>query len=369
MSSSQGQLLTYMPQLDALRAFAAIAVLIRHFAYDHPINNLFAFGFGGVRLFYVLSGFLITAILLKCKEDIDSKESSLGFMAKQFYARRFLRIFPVYYLLLAIVFLLNAPPVRESIAWHFFYLSNVFFAQSGTWEGTGAITHFWSLAVEEQFYLVWPWLIFATPARHLKKVILASIIVGPLYRLTGVLMGWNKVAIEALMFGCIDALGFGALLAYVIRFNGKSSREYKSLLRLGLWVGLPASIFMIGFTDFHGDAAWLQIFKQVILSLLFLWIVAKCADGVKGPIGKILELPPFLYLGKISYGIYLYHFPVLWAYTKYSAEFDLNLPDGSLGFLYKFLITLVISSLSWHLFEGPINTLKKHFRYKKSPQH
>jgi len=356
-----------MPQLDALRAFAALAVIVRHFAYDHSINNLFAFGFGGVRLFYVLSGFLITAILLKCKNDIDSGRSSIGFMAKQFYARRFLRIFPVYYLVLAIVFVLNAPPVRESFSWHFLYLSNIYFAIGGSWEGTGAaITHFWSLAVEEQFYLVWPWLIFATPSKHIKKVIIGSLIVGPAYRIVGVILGWNEVAIEALMLGCIDSLGIGALLAFFLHTGGTESRNYQALKKTGLYLGLPATILMIGFTDFHGDAAWVHIFKQIILSLLFVWIVAKCAEGIKGPIGKLLEFPVFLYLGKISYGIYLYHMPVQWAYAKYSAQLGLDLPEGGMGFVYKLMITLFISALSWHLFEAPINTLKKHFKYRES---
>ncbi len=362
--SAQGQILSYMPQLDALRAFAALAVVVQHFAHGQAITSILSFGFGGVRLFYVLSGFLITAILLRCKEYIDQGESSLGWMARQFYARRFLRIFPVYYLVLLVVFILNAPPVRESLAWHFFYLSNFFFASQGSWEGSGAITHFWSLAVEEQFYLVWPWLIFTTPKRHLLKVIIASLIVGPVYRTAGVIFELNPVAIEALMLGCIDSLGLGALLAFILKKYGFASDQFKNLMRLALFIGLPSSLLVVLFTYLSPDLVLLQVGKQVCFSLLFLWMVGKCAQGVPGTIGKVLEFSPFLYLGKISYGIYLYHFPVLWAYTKFSDSLGFDLPSGAQGFLFKLLITLAISSLSWHLFEAPINRLKSRFKYR-----
>ena len=127
----------YMPQLDALRAIAVGAVILHHFL---PLGRFIpydfvTFGDLGVRLFFVLSGFLITGILLKCKSKVDLGDESPSFELRQFYVRRFLRIFPVYYLTLAIVAILNVPTVRTTFFWHLSYLSNVYFALRGGFDG------------------------------------------------------------------------------------------------------------------------------------------------------------------------------------------------------------------------------------------
>ena len=144
-------------QLDALRGIAVAAV-----AYSHWIAPRYQFGIrwgtAGVTLFFVLSGYLISGILLDCRTQSDRP-----FALRSFYARRFLRIFPLYDLVLLILFAVNLPPVRQTIFWHLTYLSNFYFLHHGGWHGP--ISIFWTLAVEEQFYLFWPAILLFVPNR------------------------------------------------------------------------------------------------------------------------------------------------------------------------------------------------------------
>ena len=151
----------YRPQLDGLRAVAVLAVAWSH--WERPYQFGIPFG-AGVHLFYVLSGFLITGILLEVRQ-----QHQRGAALRTFYIRRALRIFPAFYLTLAFAWWAEVPPLRETLAWHATYLSNAQIVLTETWPG--AISHFWSLAVEEQFYLLWPWLIVFVPERLLLRVV------------------------------------------------------------------------------------------------------------------------------------------------------------------------------------------------------
>src|SRR6478735_4517700 len=130
-----------LPQLDGLRAIAVGCVMAFHFIPG--VEQIAPLGSIGVRLFFVLSGFLITRILLA------SREQDLATATKSFYIRRSLRIFPVFYLVLAITWAMNIGPVRSTIGWHVTYLTNAYLFDRGSWHGS--ISHLWSLAVEEQF--------------------------------------------------------------------------------------------------------------------------------------------------------------------------------------------------------------------------
>lgn len=147
--------LSHMKQLDGLRAIAVLSVLYYHF-----YSNALPFGIMGVRLFFVLSGFLITGILLQCRRLAETGGQSSLFTLRRFYIRRFLRIFPLFYLVLLVSAVINLQGFRDGLWWHAAYLSNVYFAAGGN---AGATIHFWSLSVEEQFYLIWPWLILYVP--------------------------------------------------------------------------------------------------------------------------------------------------------------------------------------------------------------
>jgi len=167
----------WCPQLDGLRAIAVTFVLIHHW-----ISPRLGFGIIGVQLFFVLSGFLITGILLRERRGVESGRQSIGFSVRQFYARRFLRIFPLYYACLALFVVLDRFEIRKSLVWFACYLSNVFFFLKG--EFGGPFSHFWSLAVEEQFYLFWPWIVLLAPRKRLLAILVGAIVLAPLTRLT-----------------------------------------------------------------------------------------------------------------------------------------------------------------------------------------
>ncbi len=233
--SNDGGVLDRMPQLDGLRALAVIAVLWSHSvpdAYVYFLNT--HVGYAGVQLFFVLSGFLISGILLDISKPGSSNQEK-RFGLRQFYIRRFLRIFPLYYMVLLLAVLFNVPPLHDSWPWHAAYLSNFYYWGVGSVQGYGV--HFWSLSVEEQFYLLWPIIILFMP----KKLRLASILIlvcaAPMLRLTMDLGNWgrNPNLASWLMPANLDCLGLGALLAYTDRhpFIGPS-RLAKTLLVIGL---------------------------------------------------------------------------------------------------------------------------------------
>ena len=178
-AENQRPTVQHMAQLDTLRAFAVIGVLATHYMPTSRFAGYYAMG--GVRLFFVLSGFLITSILLKSRSIMESGKQLPRFTLFRFYVRRFLRIFPLYYFVLAVAAIADVTNVRETLLWNVTYLSNVYFFTRGHW--AGPVSHFWSLAVEELFYLVWPWLILFTPRRFLMRLIICLIIIGPLFRI------------------------------------------------------------------------------------------------------------------------------------------------------------------------------------------
>ena len=364
-----------MLQLDALRAFAVLAVLVGHFSplasKLHTLTTLTDLGGLGVRLFFVLSGFLITGILLRSKEHCEKNRLPVSHAFRQFYARRVLRIFPLFYLVLGLAAVLNIPPVRQTFAWHAAFLTNFYMFLHG-WGG--ATNHFWSLAVEEQFYLVWPWIILLVSRRRLQAAILVTIALGPLFRLFFGL-GTGNVATVILPLSCLDTLGVGALLALrKDQIARQQSREYPfgkaglllGFAALGVFILLRAThqAWMIGYALFDLGAA-----------LLAGWVVLRASTGFRGPIGKLLEIKPLIYLGTISYGIYVYH-----NFIPYLMYKTLGLPSIAdllklpyarpLDSLLEGGIAIFVAALSWHFFERPINNLKRYFKYEgdRSPK-
>jgi peptidoglycan/LPS O-acetylase OafA/YrhL len=166
----------YMPQLDAIRAAAIFLVMIQHWA--PTLTQIAPWGGIGVRCFFVLSGFLITGILLRARDLIDAARTTRGFQVRQFYIRRSLRIFPIYYLTLIVACALGLQVVRDTFWWHAGYLSNFYIASTGIWHGY--ISHLWSLSVEEQFYLIWPALILAAPRRWIPWCFALGIFIAPI---------------------------------------------------------------------------------------------------------------------------------------------------------------------------------------------
>lgn len=290
----------------------------------------------GVRLFFALSGFLITRILLA------SRDQEMTSALRSFYIRRSLRIFPVYYLVLLLGWVMAIGPVRVTIGWHVPYLTNVYLFDRGAWHGS--ISHLWSLAVEEQFYLVWPWLVLSVPVRRLPWLIATMICLAPLSRL---LIGGPMSAV--LPTSCLDSLGAGALLAL------PQSRSV--MMRVGAVAGLPILGASLGLR--YAGAAWLPLEAALDfgVALTAAWIVGTVSAPESSV--RFLERRPLVYLGTISYGVYLFHGFVPYVLGRYVAGlWEMPWPAT---FVLLSSVTITAASMSWFLFEAPILGYKERF--------
>ncbi len=290
-----------MAQLDALRAFAITGVLLHHFVPGSIAY--FPFGAAGVKLFFVLSGFLITNILLRYREEVESGAATAKDRIWTFYRRRFLRIFPLYYLVLAIALADGTPPAWETFWWHALYLTNVYIAATGDWPGH--LSPFWTLAVEEQFYLFWPWVVMFSPRRRLGVVCLGMILTAVGVRAVGYWAGANPGRVGVLPFACLDTLCLGALLALASRGSREGNADL--LPRVGLWLGVPLTAGLVGLPH-APELGWVRVvFQDTTIGLVATWLVARAANGFRGTAGRLLELPAITRIGLISYGIYVFH--------------------------------------------------------------
>jgi peptidoglycan/LPS O-acetylase OafA/YrhL len=346
--------LPYMPQLDGVRCLAVMAVLITHFGGQELINAAGLggglFGITGIFIFFVLSGFLITGILLRLREDSPNVGA-----ARQFYKRRALRILPLYYATLLLGVLLAVPGVRGRLIWHLFYVSN--FARALLRDGLGAVGHFWTLAVEEQFYLGWPWAVLFLRQRNLLKLILAGIGVGVCSRIVLVQLTGDNEPTDPYVWlnvttSVLDPLALGALLAYCRHYQ-RHLTWLRACARFGALGCLPILLLSpfakLGLPVVDYSLGWL------VVELGFVWLVDRAADGRAWP---LLGWAPIRYLGKISYGIYMLHLPVMWFARPLVGE-----KPSVWRFIVLTALSIAAAALSWHLFEAPINALKRRIPY------
>ena len=359
----------YMPQLDGIRAFAISGVLFSHFFGEtFFINRIAHWGRLGVILFFVLSGFLITGILLKCRDSSPTNDSRWRGV-RVFYARRALRIFPIYYLTIFICVILQYRPVQENLIWHVTYLSNISGALFGT--SFGHASHLWSLCVEEQFYLTWPCVVIFAPRRLLPKIAVGVIASAICYKLIGSLCGLNWTQLSWNLFGCLDSLGLGALLAIEFHEGKRPLQSVVPFSKKALLIGLPALLGlqcwrMISPGDFRQATIYVA-FVDFAASLCFVVLIRHAAMGSKGIIGAILDWSPIRGIGKISYGIYLYHLFLLTFIPQYLLLLKLDAPPpGVFRFLIYTSVSIILAAMSWYIIEKPINKMKKHFPYAES---
>ena len=345
--TSAGSALIKLPQLDGLRAFAVSAVLLEHFFWAHYVSHALPWGWLGVRLFFVISGFLITSILLECREISETTGIPKRRSIRQFYARRALRILPLYYLVLFSAAAIGVAPVRETFPWHATLTSNINFALRGEW--LSPVTHLWSLSVEEQFYLVWPWVILFVPRRYLPRVMLGAVGVALLWRMLSVAAGHAPVTTWVATPGSLDTLGMGSLLAIVRRPPGAVYTPPRRFAGLCLAIGAPLMALTLGLHLAGLSLSSRLVMSDLAMALSFTWLVSRAADGFGGWGGRLLNLAPVRYLGKISYGVYVYHLFVKLLLPGALVRIGLSYPGGIAGELLPTATTLAIASASWHL--------------------
>jgi len=347
---SGAQRIPFSPQLDTLRCIAVTLVALEHYL-PYQLHKLGVDGGYGVWIFFTLSGFLITNILLDYRGGIETGQTGTGYALKIFYIRRSLRIFPVFYLVTIFLYLTGFIAWENELFWHLTYTTNIWTAINNEW-GIYA-GHLWSLAVEEQFYLVWPFIVLIAPARLLLPIVATSVVAAIAFRAWGVYADIG-LATRVLPIGALDTLGTGALLA-MLRARGNSS-ALDLFRRYGGFVLLLLPVLGMLSTGLK------EIVAPAVIAFSAAWLIDRCVIGFRGWLGTLFSLPPLIYLGRISYGLYLYHYIVRWYIPgTFGYDFGSHTANNLVSTVTWSTATILVAALSWHLFESPINNLKRYF--------
>jgi peptidoglycan/LPS O-acetylase OafA/YrhL len=366
--------------LDTFRLFAFLAVFLFHV-------DLMPVGYLGVLAFFVLSGFLITPILVDMRRGLGTRQFFVNF-----YGRRCLRIFPLYYAYLAVMVagagvalaVDGLPRAIEQLSSQLGYAltySYDFFHASSAFQQSPLLTHFWSLAVEEQFYLAWPLVVFCVPHRRLRAVLIAMIVAGPIFRLAeagvvassfgGLLYPRTDLTIYVLPFSHIDAFAIGGYLALYGRTPSSASVALYSALLVGAGMvsgrlATGSMGFGVGYGPFMADS-WKWVWAYTGFNALFGWLLLMIRD--RGFLRPVMEHPALCYLGRISYGLYVYHFAVIWAVSLVvEALFPQSLLVGrAVLVITSLILTIAISAVSYTVLEAPFLRLKdKYFARERA---
>lgn len=337
-----------IPQLDAVRGLAILIVMVHNISMKYPFlhsDRVFSAGWMGVDLFFVLSGFLITGIL------VDTKESAGYF--KNFYVRRCLRIWPLYYSLLFFMFVvvrfLNPSEyhavLQQSSPWWAFplYLQNFLLPASTAAAGPLGVT--WSLAIEEQFYLLWPIVVrFCTPTQ-LRRIALAEICISPALRYY---LSLQHVDLYTNVFCRLDGLMAGALLAVVVRSDGFVPAKFLRRAWMCFLIALPLAL-----TTEALEARWIVFSFTAVASASFVYVsMFSPAKWFQ----RVMSNRFLIYTGVISYGLYLLHkIPIGVIQTLHMERHPL------LDMPIIFAMSYAIAALSWNLLEKPFLKLKRFF--------
>jgi peptidoglycan/LPS O-acetylase OafA/YrhL len=359
-----------MLTLDGVRGIAILLVLAHNLNVlagpqsqtGHIIDLADDLGWVGVQLFFVLSGFLITGILL------DTQDSDNYY--RSFFGRRVLRIFPLYYAALAVAFVIlpiftvHHPDGTHQV-WLWTYLSNW---AAPTGRGVNGLAHFWSLAVEEQFYLVWPFVVRALSRTRLIAVCIALVVLAPIIRVALRMGDLGPEPVYMWTICRMDALAIGALLATLLRMPRAAD-----LVKRWRWpVGWAAIVIAVGGfvitrgdprTTFRSQTIGYSILAVAFAVLVFAAVLAECRT--RGVLRAVLRFRPLRIFGTYSYGIYVFHMPLhLFITEPLLHRYGPDDVGAKLGLLYLAAVTsatLVLAMLSYHLFEKPLLGLKRYF--------
>jgi len=368
-------------QLDGLRGLAILLVMIYHFALPHAgfhasnggwVLQLAEAGWMGVDLFFVLSGFLITGILLETRRN--------DHYFRNFLARRFLRIWPLYYLsLLALIVVLplvlpSVPAELRSMqakqGWFWMYGANWLFArENGFGQTSGG--YFWSLAVEEQFYLAWPLVVYWLSERALLRTSLTLLGLSLALRIALAYAGTGSNALYTMTFTHLDGLALGSALSVAMRTPRLEARVSRIMPVAGC-LAIPALVAIrIADGNLLFWSHYMATFGYTVIVIIFgALLVYLLSGGAAFRADRLFSSKFMTQCGKYSYALYMVHVPVA------SLLFPLLLRSLArvrpvVGYELVYLICVAVSFAvswalafaSWHLLEKRILSLKRYFTY------
>lgn len=344
-------------QLDGLRALAMLGI-----CWDHWVPEAWNFGLPyevGLYFFLVLTGYFITGSLLRTRDRRETEGGGWRWRAwKDFQWRRGLRIVAPYYVALAVAFVFMAPKLWHNLHWYALYLTNIHIALLGEWpHGT---SHFWSIAIQQQFYLFWPAVVWLAPRRFLAPAMIVFVLIAPLSRYYEHLFMPPFIWPHKLSWGWFDFFGIGGLMALAVhRGFPLSSRLWKILMVAGC-----GAFAVLEFGPRFGlPPSRIGLFYTTIIAIGMCGVIATASLGWRNPAGRLLEMKFLQKVGLLSYGIYLYHnlapiilgktIPFLWwgPYADTSPQIILRLVCFA-------ALTWVFTMLSWKYIETPLNRMR-----------
>jgi peptidoglycan/LPS O-acetylase OafA/YrhL len=357
----------HLPGLDGLRAIAIGVVFGFHLSLPG-----FSLGWSGVQLFFVISGFLITGILLRSR--------SRPRYFRNFYIRRTLRIFPIYYLVIAIYFVaayLQGDGATAKLFPYYLTYSQTYPQLVTRYASAPLLGHTWTLAIEEQFYLLWPLAIFLLRGKWLAVALAACVALALGERI--VVHGFaNPFLSLGLLPSQIDLLAAGSAIAVLAAARPVAWMRRLGYLLAGAGVVVAgAMVAHAGLGVFWSAFTWVPLpigpYFPTAMAVLFAGIVALTAT--RAPLTRWLANRPMMRIGKISYGLYLFHPFVFTWIDRLSAPLR---PTGPKSWASRLVVlgimaakvgaTVLVAECSWRFFEGPINALKDRLTRKPAPK-
>jgi peptidoglycan/LPS O-acetylase OafA/YrhL len=346
--------LSYIPTFDGLRAVAIFGVLVEHFC---PSTVLRGFGPGGVgvTLFFVLSGYLITRILILYRGLSPTKSAS------RFYCRRFIRLSPPFYLAIFVAYMLNIFSMQNYWWIHGLYLTNFLIGFSGHW--TGSADHFWTLCTEEQFYLIWFVVVVLLPPRFLLAAIFSACLITLLFRSYIYYFNLSQLS-NTLLPGNIASLAIGGLLVEV-QTNKRLDWVY-SIVNDRRWLAATTVLFLAVSVSMRYVDLPQAIFYPFVASTFCACLISIAASKQTPPWLGWLGWDPIRHIGKISYGIYVYHMflPLILVRipsTHWVAD------GGWTTFAFLMILSVIVAHLSWAYIESPILRYKDRVPFVRKP--
>ncbi|MEJ1161382.1 acyltransferase family protein [Prosthecomicrobium sp. N25] len=334
--------------VDALRGIAITAVL-----FDHYTDYMLGLRVGdlAVSYFICLSAYFVTRSIAGEKSRTTDEPFRI---ARRFYIRRISRVFPVYYTMLLFFLIVSLAGSEDfNLEWHLLFATNIAIAAMGTWEVPWQLCHLWTLSLQEQLYLVWPFVVLGVRRQDLARIAVALIVVGWAFRVAlfaaGLYATPGSATWPPAMF---DALGLGVLLA--LGYPRRGDRGLRAML--GCAMALPAGFAAL--SALRPDAAaaaypllW-DCYRLFPVAALAYWAftVKTCSPAVERLIG------PVVLLGRISLGMYLFHLPLWWVASKVGDRTGWwSLEAGLPTFAILSTATTVLALLSWRYLERPVS--------------
>jgi peptidoglycan/LPS O-acetylase OafA/YrhL len=334
-------------EIDGLRGIAILLVMVHRLWPRAAMSPLAEVGWIGVDLFFVVSGFLITRILLSTRDDPD--------YFRNFYARRVLRIFPLYYAFVGVA-LATVGGTAGSPAWYLLFLGNVPEGVLGI-DPPYWLAPLWSLAIEEQFYLTFPHVVRRLDRRSLVCVLVAMIALAPVFRVLTLVEWPDKDRLQYLFTPCrVDAIAAGCLLGVLA-----TSPRFGELRQPFAAVVLAAAVVAV-MTGLDRTTVWGCVGGYSVVALGFAALVGAvlCARGHRST--AILRVPALRYLGKLCFGLYLLHRPADTLTTAVALRLGWDATVGLAWVPVKMAVAIVLASVSWFGFETRFLRLKRHFK-------